>query len=53
MSKADRKLLEAYRAELAAQTARETDSSPVSAGPAGPDPEPAGQALATAKKIPL
>ncbi|BAV97319.1 tRNA (guanosine(37)-N1)-methyltransferase TrmD [Lysobacter enzymogenes] len=53
LSKADRKLLEAYRAELAAQTARETDSSPVSAGPAGPDPEPAGQALATAKKIPL
>lgn len=53
LSKADRKLLEAYRAELAAQTARETDSSPVSAGPAGPDPEPAGKALATAKKIPL
>ncbi|MET4726286.1 tRNA (guanine37-N1)-methyltransferase [Lysobacter enzymogenes] len=53
LSKADRKLLEAYRAELAAQTARETDSSPVSAGPAGRDPEPAGQALATAKKIPL
>ncbi|WP_206412276.1 tRNA (guanosine(37)-N1)-methyltransferase TrmD [Lysobacter enzymogenes] len=53
LSKADRKLLEAYRAELAAQAARETDSSAASASPAGAEPGPAAQALATAKKIPL
>ncbi len=53
LSKADRKLLEAYRAELAAQTARETDSSAASASPAGAEPGAAAQALATAKKIPL
>lgn len=53
LSKADRKLLEAYRAELAAQTARETDSGAAAASPAGAEAEPAAQALATAKKIPL